>query len=160
MSETPQVTVDVQVATISDKPVVSRLLELYSHDFSEFTAADVDDEGLFGYRYLDAYWTEADRHPFLIRVDGHLAGFVFVRSGEPHDMAEFFVMRKFRRSGIGAAVARDVFARFTGEWQVRQVPTNAAAVTFWRAAIPVPYDEGATDTGTVQRFRIVAPEET
>ena len=92
-------------------------------------------------------------------VDGHLAGFVFVRSGEPHDMAEFFVMRKYRRGGIGATVTRDVFARFPGEWQVRQMRENAAAVEFWRSAIPVPYDEGTTDEGTVQRFRIVAPED-
>lgn len=136
---------------------MSQLLELYGHDFSPFTAADVDDHGLFGYHDLDAYWTEPDRHPFLFRVGGHLAGFALVRSGLPHDMAEFFVMRKYRRSGVGATVARDVFARFPGEWQVRQIAANAAALAFWRTAIPVPFNEDKSAEGSVQRFTIAAP---
>jgi predicted acetyltransferase len=151
--------VDVDVATIHDKPVVGRLLELYCYDFSAFTDADVDDHGSFGYRYFDEYWTEHDRHPFLIRVDGHIAGFAFVRSGFPHDMAEFFVIRKHRRGGVGVQVARSVLSRFPGEWQVRQVAANTAAVAFWHAAIPVPFSEDTDEGGTVQRFRIPGPDD-
>lgn len=150
-------TVDVTVATVRDRAVLDQLLELYAHDFSEFTAADIDAVGRFGYRYLDGYWTEPDRHPFLVRVDGRIAGFVFVRSGQPHDMAEFFVMRKYRRSGIGRKVAHDVLARFPGEWQVRQIATNAAATSFWRSAIPVSFEESFDATGVVQHFEIAAP---
>ena len=100
-------TVAVGAASIDDKPVVQQLLELYAHDFSAFNGADVDDHGRYGYRYLDAYWTEPGRHPFLFRVEGRLAGFALVRAGVPHDMAEFFVMRKYRRSGVGVDAARD-----------------------------------------------------
>jgi predicted acetyltransferase len=146
--------VDVQEATIDGKPVVRQLLELYSHDFSQFNGADVDERGVFGYPYLDNYWTEPERHPFLIRVDGRIAGFAFVRSGAPHDMAEFFVMRKYRRGGFGANAARAVFGRFPGEWQVRQVAANVAAVAFWRTVIPVPFTEDTNDEGPVQHFSI------
>jgi predicted acetyltransferase len=146
--------VEVGAATISDKPAVRHLLELYAHDFSELTGADVDEHGLYGYRYLDAYWTDSERHPFLIRVDGRLAGFALVRSGTPHDMAEFFVMRKYRHGGVGAVAARAVFARFPGEWQVRQVAANVAATAFWRLAIPVPFTEDTNDEGPVQHFTI------
>ncbi len=148
--------IDVTTATISDKAVVRRLLELYAHDFSEFEDYDVDEHGLFGYPYLDHYWTDPDRHPFLFRVDGHLAGFALVRSGTPHDMAEFFVLRKYRREGIGAHAARDVFARFPGAWQVRQLTANARATSFWRATIPVPFHEDTNDEGPVQYFTIAA----
>jgi predicted acetyltransferase len=146
--------VDVREATIDEKPVVRQLLELYSHDFSEFNGADVDDHGRFGYPYLDNYWTEPGRHPFLISVGGHIVGFAFVRSGSPHDMAEFFIMRKYRRGGVGGEAARAVFARFPGEWQVRQVAANVGAVAFWRTAIPVPFTEDANDEGPVQHFSI------
>lgn len=50
-------------ATVDDKPVVRRLLELYLHDFSEFSGQDLNDHGEYGYRYLDHYWTDpGDTH--------------------------------------------------------------------------------------------------
>ena len=145
-------TVEVIEATKALEPVLGRLLQLYIHDFSEFIDADVDADGLFAYSRFDLYWTEAGRHPFLFRVGGRWAGFALVRAGAPHDMAEFFVMRKYRRGGVGQAAAREVFARFPGPWQVRQEPTNPAATRFWHTAIPVAFEEDTTESGPVQRF--------
>jgi predicted acetyltransferase len=145
-------TVEVQPASVDEQDALQHLLELYAHDFSELTAADVGADGLFGWRNLGAWWTEPDRHPFLFRVYGRLAGFALVQSGAPHDMAEFFVMRKYRRSGVGVDAARAVFAKFPGEWQVREVKANVGAVAFWRRAIPVPFTEDTNDKGPVQHF--------
>ena len=114
----------------------------------------MDADGRYGYRLLDAYWTDPTRRPFLVRVDGHLAGFALVRTGDPHDMAEFFVMRKYRRSGVGIDAARAVFARFPGPWQTRQQFENVGATKFWRQAIPVGFEEAENDEGPVQRFVI------
>ena len=147
-------------ATIHDKPVLRQLLELYAHDFSVYNGAHVDDNGLYGYPYLDNYWADAERHPFLFKVDGHFAGFAFVRAGKPHDMAEFFVMRKYRRAGVGMEAARAVFAKFPGEWQVRELTANAGATAFWRTAIPVPFTEGTNHEGPVQHFTIRAASST
>ena len=144
--------VRVDAASAGERDVLARLLELYAHDFSERNGAEVGDDGTYGYRFLDRYWAEPDRHPFLFRVDGRLAGFALVRSGPPHDMAEFFVLRKYRRGGVGTDAARAVFARFPGEWQTREQFENTGAIAFWRRAIPVPFDEGQTDEGPVQRF--------
>lgn len=140
------------VASDGDKAVLRRLVELYLYDFSEFNDADVDQDGEFGYRYLDRYWTEEDRSAFLLRVDGHWAGFALVRRGTPFVMAEFFVMRKYRRRGVGRQAATELFKRFRGPWQVRQLPTNPAATSFWRAVIPYPFTERQTAEQTVQRF--------
>jgi predicted acetyltransferase len=147
---------DVKVieAELADKPVVRNLLELYQHDFSAFDANDVGPHGLYGYRYLDHYWTDTNRHPLLFRVDGNWAGFALVRTGTPHDMAEFFVMRKYRRTGMGTTLAREVFARFPGEWQVRQMTANVAATAFWTQAIPVDFEQEVLEHGPVQRFTI------
>ena len=146
--------IEVIEAELGDKPVLRNLLELYQHDFSAFEDADVDSHGLYGYRYLDNYWTEPDRHPLLFRVDGNWAGFALVRAGAPHDMAEFFVMRRYRRSGVGTTIAREVFARFPGEWQVRQMTTNTAATAFWTRAIPAEFEQELLEHGPVQRFTI------
>jgi predicted acetyltransferase len=146
--------VEVVAATLDDKLAISRLLELYQYDFAEFTDEDVDEHGSFGYRFLDQHWTDADRHPFLIRNDGNIAGFAFVLSGRPHDMAEFFVMRKYRGRGVAAHAAHALFAMFPGEWQVRELAANKRATSFWRKAIPVPFTEDTNDKGPVQHFHI------
>jgi predicted acetyltransferase len=132
----------VDPAAFQEKIILRHLLELYRYEFSAFDGEDVDDVGLFGYRYLDHYWTEPDRLPFLIRVDGRLAGFALLwlpadpgGGAAPNDIAEFFVLRKYRRLGVGRAVAVRLFGRFPGTWQVRELAENTAAQTFWRAVI-------------------------
>lgn len=147
-------TVQVEPVSFADKQVLRNLVEFYVYDYSDYMGWDVDEHGVFGYRYLDHYWTEPERHPFFIRVDGRLAGFALVRSGAPHDMAEFFVMRKYRRGGVGTDAARIVFARFPGAWEVRQMQENVAATVFWRLAIPVRFDEEVRDGRPVQLFTI------
>jgi predicted acetyltransferase len=132
--------------------VIERLLELYCYDFSEFNGSDVDADGAYRYPYSGLYWSEPERVPFLMRAGGRWAGFALVRGGEVHDMAEFFVMRKYRRTGLGRAAAEQIFARFPGPWTVRQQISNPAATTFWRAAIPYRFTETSTETEVIQRF--------
>ena len=129
---------EVLPVSIEDKPVLANLLELYMHDFSEFTGWDINEHGHYGYRYLDHYWTESGRHPFIVRVDGRLAGFALVTilmlDERPETwMSEFFILRKYRRQGVGQAVARQLFGQFPGQWSVAQMDRNVAAQRFWRA---------------------------
>ena len=70
--------IEIATATIADKPLIQRMMELYQYDFSEFANTDLDEHGHFGYSHLDHYWVESNRYPFLVRVDRKLAGFVFV----------------------------------------------------------------------------------
>lgn len=145
--------VKVVAATEEERPVVRRLLELYSHDFSEFDGRDVNVHGEYGYQYLDHYWTEPDRAPFLITVDGRWAGLALVRRiGDVHDMAEFFVMRKYRRTGVGRVAAEKVFAQFRGLWTIRQLHSNKDATAFWRTVIDYSFDETRTEAELIQRF--------
>jgi predicted acetyltransferase len=146
------VEIELVPASEPDRAVLRRLLELYRYDVSEFNGADVDQHGEFGYRYLDHYWTEEDRAAFLLQVDGHWAGFALVRRTAPFDMAEFFVMRKYRRRGIGRQAAIQLFQRFPGPWQVRQQQANPPSTSFWRSVIPYPFKERRTSEEVVQEF--------
>jgi predicted acetyltransferase len=135
--------IDLLPATINDKPVLRNLMELYEYDFSEYENSDVDDHGLYGYRYLDHYWTEPGRYAFLVRVDRRLAGFVLLRDihdnpGSPtHHMAEFFILKKFRRRGVGREVACRIFDLFPGRWRVAEEKANQCAQLFWHRVIDV-----------------------
>lgn len=132
--------VELQRVAREEKSVLRNLMELYQYDFSEYLCEDVNEHGLYDYQYLDHYWTEPGRHPFLIRVDGKLAGFALVRdpssTGEEwHELAEFFVMRKYRVSGVGRVAAHKVFALFPGRWHVEQEEANSPSLVFWRKVI-------------------------
>ncbi len=134
--------IEVIAAAPDQKSTLANLLELYGHDFSEFLNLEIGPDGRFGYIDLPLYWTEPGRHPFLIHVDGKLAGFAFVK-GESEvsgsqplwDMTEFFVVRAYRRRGIGVQAAHEVWRRFPGPWQVRVMQSNASALDFWSRAI-------------------------
>lgn len=133
--------IELHEARVDEKPVMRHLMELYQYDLSETEHTDVGPDGRFGYPYLDDYWFDAGRHPFLIRVDGQIAGFVLVRRlGEEqgellYQVAEFFIMRKYRRRGAGRSIARRVFDAFPGIWTVQQREENALAQAFWRRVI-------------------------
>jgi predicted acetyltransferase len=117
--------------------VLARLLQLYQHDFSEIEGGELGDDGLYPYVDLDRWLALPHRYPYLIRVDGKLAGFVLVTEHEPdgYEIAEFFVVRKYRRRGVGAQAARSVFDRHSGRWHLSQTRNNDAARAFWRRVI-------------------------
>ncbi|MCP8967640.1 GNAT family N-acetyltransferase [Ectobacillus ponti] len=126
----------IEKAELEKKSVLRRLMELYKYDFSEFDPEDVNEHGLYEYMYLDHYFTDADRFPFFFKVDGRYAGFALIRKMEAHySMAEFFVMKKYRKSGIGKQAAQELFQRFPGTWEVAEMEENVPAQHFWRKVI-------------------------
>jgi predicted acetyltransferase len=134
--------IEVIPAITEQESVVANLLELYAHDFSEFHDLELGADGKFGYRHLPLYWREPGRHPFLVRMDGKLAGLVLVKRGSEisgnesvWDVAEFFVLRGYRRRGIGTETAHVVWRRFPGLWEVRVMRSNRPARHFWKRAI-------------------------
>jgi predicted acetyltransferase len=136
--------IELVPARAEQEPIVANLLELYAHDFSEFRDLDLGSDGRFGYPDLPLYWSDPNRHPFLVRVQGKWAGLVLLKRGSEisgdgtvWDMAEFFVIRGCRRRGIGTEVAHEIWRRFPGRWEVRVMQSNHAAYFFWEHAITV-----------------------
>ncbi len=134
--------IDVREATAEHRPILANLLQFYLYDFTEFMGWDIPDTGRFKEDDLAGCWTEPWRHPFLIRVDGKLAGFAIVDSRsaltgdtDTRDIAEFFIVRRYRRRGVGASVATWLLDHFPGKWEIRQLAQNTAATTFWRKLI-------------------------
>jgi len=160
--------VSVDPAPLAEKDLIGNLVELYLYDFTEFMGWDIGEGGRFGYPYLDDYWREPTRFPFVIRVDDRIAGFAMVHEmeldGHPAtSMAEFFVMRKYRRQGIGEAAAVMLFERFPGRWHVTQLTDNIVAQRFWRKVIAADtggaFTETTTDRHVIQTFIVSSPGE-
>lgn len=159
--------ISLEPASAAERPALENLFQLYAYDWSELGWLEVGGDGRFAAPSLDAYWQEGHHHPFLIRVEGRLAGFALIAARSRltgaagvFDMAEFFVMRKYRRRGVGFAAASAAFDRFPGRWEIRQRDENAAATAFWGRVIDrytggsyqeVRYDD-PTWVGPVQTF--------
>ena len=154
--------IDLSPIGLAEKPILARLLQLYLYDFTEFDGEELNAAGLYEYPYFDHYWAEVGRSPLFIRVDGRLAGFALVRrlaedeGGPASSMAEFFILRKYRRLGVGSQAAKRVFQRFPGPWVVGEIAANTPAQAFWRRVIGEftggDYTETREDEGVVQRF--------
>lgn len=137
--------VQVERASADQRPAIAQMMQLYIHDFSEHWAGtergELQADGRFAPYPLDAYWTEPERIPLLIHADGHLAGFALINrhahSGLAADrcVAEFFVVRKHRRAGVGQLAAREIFSRWPGLWEAAVARRNTGALGFWRQAV-------------------------
>jgi len=131
-------------ATAQHRRLVRQLYELYCHDFSPMTQSDIGDDGYWtGDDFLQPWPSDHQLQIFLVRVNEQWAGFAWIARGsylnpaiESHFlMDEFFIMRKYRRQGLGEQVAVRLFNKFSGVWEVGEIPENVEAQAFWRMII-------------------------
>ncbi|WP_336780343.1 GNAT family N-acetyltransferase [Paenibacillus illinoisensis] len=129
-------------ASKEHKGIIQNLMQFYIYDFSEFIHCDVEGDGLFKpYPYLEDYWIEVDhRFPYVIKQEHNYIGFVLVRcigseERKYFSIAEFFIMKKYRKEGIGTAVAKQLFDMHKGHWEVHQLENNVPAQRFWNKVI-------------------------
>lgn len=135
--------VAIEQATLKDAALLANFLELYMHDLSEVFPIEPGVDGRFGYPKLPLYWSEPERRlAFLIQAGDRPVGFALVTRGSPAstnpdvlDMAEFFVLRRHRRTGCGRRAAALVFDRLPGRWIVRVSEGNRGALPFWDSVI-------------------------
>lgn len=131
--------VQVRLASPSERAPLYRMLELYQYELSDIWDQDLDETGEYGYA-LDRYWQAAGNYPYVALAGGHYVGLALVddRVKLPEGqfwMDQFFVLKKYRREGIGNELARRVIAQHPGRWQIGQMTENTGARFFWRQVI-------------------------
>ncbi|HEY2846123.1 MAG TPA: hypothetical protein VGJ09_20845 [Bryobacteraceae bacterium] len=120
--------------------LLRNLCEYYMHDMAEWFDIDTQADGSYSYD-TSAVWKEG-YDVYLARAGASIAGFAIVGSADAwlgdagtHDVHEFFILRRFRRSGYGQAMALFLWKQRPGGWLVRVLEANAPALLFWRDAI-------------------------
>lgn len=131
-------------ATLKDYPVIQNMGRFYVYDMSEYMGKEggweIPEDGLYECIDFKKYWEVENTYPFLIRYGDELAGFVIVdKKGSDStidfNMAQFFILRKYKSKGIGRYVAEQCFDKFRGVWEVMVMPGNEGAYRFWRSTI-------------------------
>lgn len=131
----------LEVATKVQRSLIENLFTYYVYDMSEFMAWNPDEMGQYSFNstILDAYWQQGDHTPYLIMVDGNVAGFALVRryptAAHVWDMGQFFVLRKYKGQGVGKCVLEKIVKAHPGQWQIRVLKENMGAQLFWQSAV-------------------------
>jgi predicted acetyltransferase len=155
-------------ASSQDFPALEQMLELYQYELSDIWHQDLDAGARYGY--------DLSRHQSAQRFHAHVAlegsqyvGFALVAPAvvtrtQGSWMEQFFILKRYRRSGAGLALASHVFCSHPGLWEVGQMPANLAAQAFWRRVIKTVTAGEFTEIrvtegwwqGVVQQFHIGA----
>ncbi len=124
-----------------NKNIIYNLMQLYKYELSFFedgtTTFTMLDSGLYVLKYIEKYWQDENRHPYILKCNNELAGFVLQRFNEENmnEIAEFFVINKYRKMGAGKFMANRIFELYKGKWEVRTLLKNERAQKFWRNTI-------------------------
>ncbi len=130
---------ECRIARPEDLPALEQMLELYQYDLSDIWDQDLDANGRYGYD-LSRHREGRRSHAYVALDDGRYVGFALVAPAvvtrtEGNWMEQFFILKKHRRTGVGAALALHVLKSHPGLWEVGQIPGNRAAQAFWREVI-------------------------
>lgn len=123
--------------------LIRNMFQYYIYDMSEYTKFSPNEDGTYivdeSIIQLNNYWTRPNHYPYLIKVDGEIAGFVLLRefpfSKGYNDIGQFFVLRKYKGMGVGREAFRLSVRMHPGKWITRVLPNNQGAYTFWRKVI-------------------------
>jgi predicted acetyltransferase len=135
----PEIT--LHAAQRDELQIIENLMQFYTYDFSEWVPLPLGEHGLFDLLPLPHYWRNPATRPFLISVDGELAGFVTVDDnthlpGAEYNLGYLFVCRRFRGQGVGKFVVSTLLSRLPGQWQIFHVGANRPARLFWARVLP------------------------
>ncbi len=139
----------VERANRSSDRILGNLMEHYMHDMAEWFEFDSLEDGSYSYS-TQQFWDEGF-DVFLAYADLIPIGFAIVGSAQQwigdqtaRDLVEFFVIRRYRRKGVGLVLAEHVWGLYPVKWVVRVFQHNLPALPFWRVAVSG-YTSGAYD---------------
>jgi predicted acetyltransferase len=111
---------------------LSRLLQLYLHEWSGRIPLPIGDDALYRYPELDG-WQGEDHDAVLFLDDGRAIGFALAARDAAMiwHVEEFFIVLGERRRGRGAQAFDALAARHPGRWTLTVRPENPDGFAFW-----------------------------
>ncbi len=119
----------LKIVDASTRPVWDRMIQAYEYEFSRITGKEPHDDGSppldteLGGNVRGWIWWE----------DGLPAGLAaVVDHGDHREIAEFYVVPRWRGQGQGRAQAAALFDTAPGRWVVKQLVAATDAQAFWK----------------------------
>jgi predicted acetyltransferase len=139
MSET---TVELIQTGPEEAELIRNLYQYYAYESSDWEQEDVEGDGRFYIHdeHLARYWQDPQWSANLLLVDGFIAGFLLIEGSElpgidAVELADLFILKRYRRKGIGRAIATQVLCSGTANWLVRFYDQDEVSQAFWRTVL-------------------------
>ncbi|MCU1759488.1 GNAT family N-acetyltransferase [Pseudomonas sp. 14P_8.1_Bac3] len=141
--------IELHRAQRDELDTIENLMQFYLHDFSEWLPLKLGAQGFFNTQDQEDYWRAPATQPFLIKVDGELAGFVTLDDrthlpGAEHNVGYLFVSRRYRGQGVAKFVISTLLSQHPGQWQIFHIDANQPARLFWAQVLPALIGDGLT----------------
>ena len=120
-------------------PTIDNLLQFYNYELSAWYPIAFGEDGRYAIASKADYLAQPGTQAWLILADGELAGFAvvddeLVDTRRDINLGYFFIARRFRGRGVGAAAFGGLLARYPGAWELYYLAHNEAAAGFWSKA--------------------------
>jgi predicted acetyltransferase len=127
-----------------DKQVIWNLFQFYCYDTSNYDGYDVESNGLYSMSesYFSQYWTVPTWRAHVLRYDGAIAGFALIEDSDAvsgaMEIADLFIMSRFRRRGIAKEVVLHFMRQRIVPWTVVVYDDAIDAKAFWSGMFKIP----------------------
>lgn len=123
-----------------EKDILYRLLQFALYDGRFYINNELNEYGIFEYKYFDDYFTDSTRDKYFIKFEEKLVGFVLINENNKFNqtgktIAEFLIIPNFRRHHIGKKAAILSFEQYPRNWEVQPMENNPGAYNFWEKVI-------------------------
>ena len=126
----------IKHATIEEKKIIFGLIQPFLDELSRFPDDDPDykdENGIYQYKNLDAYWQEKERFPYLLYSGSEIAGFSLVRlDGDHWEMEDVYVLPQFRRRGLAMTCVTEIFKEHPDLWRIAFNKHNTPSRQLWK----------------------------
>jgi predicted acetyltransferase len=141
-SPMPETTVELIQTGPDASELIRNLYQYYAYESSDWEQEDVESDGRFYIHdeHLTRYWHDPQWSANLLLVDGYIAGFLLIEGSElpgidALELADLFILKRYRRKGIGRAIATQVLRSGEANWLVRFYDQDEVSQAFWRAVL-------------------------
>ena len=141
-SPMPETTVELIQTGPEEAELIRNLYQYYAYESSDWEQEDVEADGRFYIHdeHLARYWQDPQWSANLLLVDGYIAGFLLIEGSElpgidALELADLFILKRYRRKGIGRAIASQVLCSGEANWLVRFYDQDEVSQAFWRTVL-------------------------
>jgi predicted acetyltransferase len=135
--------ISMRPATSQDRDVLFHLMQFYFFESSAWSGEDVGADGHYDCTADDVASSLAGSPGWahLLHVDGQVAGFVLVDEADfagtaYPELADLFVLPKYRGKGVAVHAATALLAPASGPWLLAVFKRDLQAYAYWRRALP------------------------
>ena len=122
----------LQAVDDATRPVWDRLVHAYEYEFSRITGKEPEPDGSIAPDTI----LGGNVRGWIWRLDGRPAGLAaVVDRGDHREVAEFYVVPRWRGRGQGRELAKALFDASPGCWVVKQLVDAPQARAFWKRCL-------------------------